>query len=763
MSTRCRDGVAALLFLTTLLISAGRLSATDWTAGLDFVALTALGGAVLGLLLGISRFHPGSVIALAAGYTVLILPWAFALQQYPDLRGTERLSALGWRWQNAFATLAAQQPLEDTFLFVTLVASGYWCFGLVGGFGLTRQASFSLAAWPAGVSLVVIQAFDPQRLGGGAYLFLYLLAALFLLARLRFLARRAEWQGAGIYLPIEAIHDWNLAMALTVIITLTLVWSMPAPAQAVGFARRVWQHWTRDWQNRETDFSRLVAGLQVSERSLTYAGEIVTLEREAVQATDQVFTVRLPPENHVARYYWRVRVYDFYSDGRWETRDVIYRRFSPAEAPRSLPTETDIFSTYLFTLQMPAEQLFTPLRPRWVSLPARLALAAEAPDTVEPFFFQASLNTGQEYRVQALDVAPTEAQLRAAGQDYPAWIRERYLQLPADFPVRLRLLATELTADAPTPYDKAQAITDWLRASLRYSEHLPPPPEGEDILEWFLFDVRQGFCTYYASAQVVLLRAVGVPARLAIGYAEGEIPPGTRRVRQVRQNHAHAWPEVYFPGLGWVEFEPTPAQSPLRRPAGEETVGNQPVPQSPLARPATATPIAGDAPLTQAAEEKPLLARNLRRWSWVVLLFALVAPALGYLLWKQRRDRRIVTRLFLRLRAFYQQSREALSGRLLAWAPRPGRPPIQQACAELYRAARRLGIPLSPARTPLEIADLLRNRLPEAAAAIAALLDACLPAIYGPETGNWDAARRAATMLRRLSRRTVWRKRLHMD
>lgn len=760
MDSRRWDAFAAVLFLLALLISAARLSATGWAEGLDLAVLLGLLGALLGLALGVSRFRSWLAVVFAGGYTLFLFPWALSVSQYPALDWRGRLLALSERWQRAFATLAARQPLEDTFLFLSLVSLAYWLIGLAGGFFLMRRGSFVLAAFPAGLALLLVHAFDPHHPSGGAYLFLYLFVSLLLLARLYFLHRCADWQQARVHLPAGAAQDWNLAVLLTVFLTVGLAWILPAPARAVGFARRAWQRLTPRWENRETDFSRLVAGLQVESRAAPYAGETLTLEQDAANDPSVVFIVRLPPVDHVPRYYWRARVYDFYEDGQWETRDVIVRHFSPAEVPLSLPDTRGTLATYTFTLQMPSNWLFTPPRARWINLPLQVGLARASPQGMEPLFFQAALNAGQEYQVQALDFSPTETQLRAAGQDYPAWIREQYLQLPPNLSPRVRALAMELTADAPTPYDKAQAITDWLRASIRYNEHLPAPPAGQDMLEWLLFDIRQGFCTYAATAEVILLRAVGVPARLAVGYAEGEIPPGALRTRQVRQSHAHAWPEVYFPGIGWVEFEPTAAQNPLRRPAGEGASDGLPLMRATPVSPAAATPVGNESPGT--LPPRTSFSPQRQGWFWIGMAATLgMVALLSGFLFRARRRRGNGMPWPLRLYVGFLQRGQMPPRWLCWWARRAAQTPFQRACAELYRAARRLGVPLSPAHTPLEIASRLRSLLPEATQEIDALLATCLPAIYGPDAGDERAARAAAASLRRKSRRLAWQKCLH--
>ena len=147
--------------------------------------------------------------------------------------------------------------------------------------------------------------------------------------------------------------------------------------------------------------------------------------------------------------------------------------------------------------------------------------------------------------------------LRRASNDYPQWVTDRYLQLPPDFPERVKQLARELTALEVTAYDAAEAIRQHLR-TMPYSEALVPVPVGKDWVEFFLFEHQRGFCQNYATAMITMLRSLGIPARLAVGFAPGQRNEG-KALWEVRGYNYHAWPEVYFPGYGWIEFEPTPA------------------------------------------------------------------------------------------------------------------------------------------------------------------------------------------------------------
>jgi hypothetical protein len=123
-------------------------------------------------------------------------------------------------------------------------------------------------------------------------------------------------------------------------------------------------------------------------------------------------------------------------------------------------------------------------------------------------------------------------------------------------PRRVVDVAHEATRGAASAYDKAAYLEMYLRTNLTYSTHVAAIPPDQDWVDYFLFDSKQGYCDYFATAMVVLLRADGVPARVASGFAPGEFDAATG-VSTVRENHAHSWVEVYFPRFGWITFEPS--------------------------------------------------------------------------------------------------------------------------------------------------------------------------------------------------------------
>jgi hypothetical protein len=164
-----------------------------------------------------------------------------------------------------------------------------------------------------------------------------------------------------------------------------------------------------------------------------------------------------------------------------------------------------------------------------------------------------------------------DAQLlnRATGA-LPSRIARTFLQLPAEMDVRVESLARAITSEATTPFERARAIERYLRAEYDYSTQ--GGHDREAPLEDFLFGRREGHCEYFASAMVILLRTLGVPARPANGFYGG-VYNEYGRFYAVRQADAHAWVEVFFSGYGWLTFDPTPPSAVLV-PAQGGVLGN---------------------------------------------------------------------------------------------------------------------------------------------------------------------------------------------
>jgi protein-glutamine gamma-glutamyltransferase len=165
------------------------------------------------------------------------------------------------------------------------------------------------------------------------------------------------------------------------------------------------------------------------------------------------------------------------------------------------------------------------------------------------------LDQGLVYSVVSEVPAATPNLLRRARTKVPAALAP-YLQLPPELPDRVRGLARRVTGAARTEYDAVQAVQTYIQRTTRYRLDVPVDPPGVDEVDHFLFVTREGFCEQIASSMAVMLRTLGIPTRLVTGYGPGERNPFTGYY-EVKRSDAHAWLEVYYPGLGWMPYDPT--------------------------------------------------------------------------------------------------------------------------------------------------------------------------------------------------------------
>jgi len=260
--------------------------------------------------------------------------------------------------------------------------------------------------------------------------------------------------------------------------------------------------------------------------------------------------------------YWRGLVFDTYDDGAWTASIGGYREMQPYVPPRLLPpAPNDNLGTFVQTFRVlrpmpgvinaayPIESLYAPV-------------AALREDAYGTFHTPEQLRPGQTYSVVSYlpNLTPDVLRQDASMDRLPDHLA-RYLTL-GPLSSRARDLADEAARSATTYYDKVMAVTTYLQRSYRYSLDLPPVPAGRDPVDWFLFDVKTGYCEQFATAEVLMLRSLGIPARLATGYATGDYDPVLNQA-VVREHDAHAWVEAWFPHHGWVPVDPTPGASPL--------------------------------------------------------------------------------------------------------------------------------------------------------------------------------------------------------
>jgi transglutaminase-like putative cysteine protease len=261
--------------------------------------------------------------------------------------------------------------------------------------------------------------------------------------------------------------------------------------------------------------------------------------------------------------YLRSLIYDKYTGRGWTSRETQVLDYQPGEQvpTRNLENAYQIRQQIQFIEDM-SGILYTFGDLQSVDQEFQVAWRIQDAETGIYDFFGATVDA-ETYRADSIVPVYSEMELRSAGQNYPDWVLERYMELPTSVPETVHTLARDLTATELTPFDRAVAIESYLR-EIPYSLDVELGPDDQDIVEYFLFDSQLGYCDYYATSMVVLSRAAGFPARYVMGYVV-ENYDQEEDLFIITADQAHAWVEVYFPGYGWIPFEPTGGRSGIDR------------------------------------------------------------------------------------------------------------------------------------------------------------------------------------------------------
>lgn len=257
---------------------------------------------------------------------------------------------------------------------------------------------------------------------------------------------------------------------------------------------------------------------------------------------------------------WRALLFDRYDGVVWtgdSTEPEELGETPPYAYPiefRSLGPRQTISQTF-YIEQEQANVIFTGGQPDVVYIQDALSI-----DRLGALRTDSTLGPGTVYSAISTRGAATPKQLRAlppAGSAGPLPANlQPYLQVPSTLPERVETLARRITRDADNDFDRVKAIEAYLRDNFLYSLESPVPPPGSDAVDHFLFETDVGYCEQFASATAIMLRTLGIPTRVVVGYTPGERNPFTG-YHEVRASDAHSWVDVWFPQVGWYEFDPT--------------------------------------------------------------------------------------------------------------------------------------------------------------------------------------------------------------
>ena len=546
------QGMSVLLTGLLLVSVAWPVQSAQWAPGMAPTALVTLLALALFVVSDALRWPllRAHLAALTVGGALVI---ASALPVMPDATLAARAADLGPEVLAWLGAIGSEEVLPGRVQFAILITGLFWALGFWGaGLALRRRQ-----AWPLILPAGLAQGMTLANIAGGGALWLaaFMAASLALLIHTSTLRRQDVWRERGIeYAPSLAFSHSAFILGFGVAAVL-LVSTLPVMPWTPfdGAARRA----QTAVDAFEEVFGRLFNALPSRRHyaTLTYKDE--TTLRGNPQLTDQrLFSVAGPPQ------LWRARAYADYTGSGWATGAAEVVEFAPQEASSG----DRAVVRHEFRVDAATDSLFSGGQPLRFNAPALALANPDAPWDVLQVkygegldYFKTRLNL--RYRSEGAVLLASSQRLRGSAEEpYPDWVADAYLQLPETLPQRVRDLAAEAAGGAETPYDQAVAVRDYLLANYRYELGVPHPPEGADGVDFFLFETREGYCDYYASAMVVLMRSLGVPARYVLGYAAGQYDDDHNEY-VVREFNHHAWPEVYFPGFGWQDFEPTPPEA----------------------------------------------------------------------------------------------------------------------------------------------------------------------------------------------------------
>ena len=566
---------SVLLLLLMLLCVVWSVRAAEWTDGLGVLQWIAIAATLLGLALTQWRRVPALVahllgLAMGVAWVAIMLSLVFNSPLVPaglappgqDLWA--KVNAMAQQVLRWFLNPSSAEPWLSNWMFVVALAAVTWLLCYVSVWFIFRWHWVWGAVVPAGVACLLNLYYAPPSLT--LYLALYCLCALLLIVRLHVYTRQKAWREAAVNYGLDVDLTFVRDGALIAVLAVALAWTIPAAAASPHLAD-LWATFQDPWHQVQSQWSRWFT-------ALNYRGESRWVNFQRTLTLGGAVNLSNTPVLEVKAeqpYYWRAVSYDQYTGAGWVDTDKVELALTGSNA-RLQPASYALQQEFTYTVRFlePGEgMLFFTGQPLRVGFPARARLSylpgADATPSldVSVLYAAATLRRNSSYTGVSRVSAAGWNQLRADGTDYPGWV-VRYLQLPSTLPDRIRRLSREVTAEASTPYDRVQALQDYLRR-ITYDQYISAPPPGRDVVDWFLFESRKGYCDYYASAMAVMCRAIGIPARVVQGYSTGEFIAASQTYR-VRQMNAHAWVEVFFPHFGWIEFEPTSSQPVISRP-----------------------------------------------------------------------------------------------------------------------------------------------------------------------------------------------------
>lgn len=465
------------------------------------VALPLLLGAVVEFLsLAYYRETMSNLLPTSQTLRLMRIDLRLVVEQFPT--AVAPVPSVGNWVVAATGALALCAVMSDTFAFramgrmETIVPSGV-VFVFTAALGTDRQRVEVAALW-VGVALLVVA-----------------------VLRFRFTSEETAWMGARKLGMVAALPMIGAMVGVTAIVAATVGPLVPGAGDTALV----------DTRNRNGSVTEVLSPIVSIGAQLRNRGNL------------ELFTVKSSDGAH----YWREIGLPVFDGESWEPGDETL--LDMGDRSGEVPFDGRTIEQEITIVNLGGHLLPAAYRPVQVD-PAAFQWTADSQSLVLP---DTELNEDDSVIVWSKLLTLTPDVLRAAGNSE---VDSSYFELPAGLPVAARDLALEATQGAATAYDKALALQNWFRSEFTYDTDVQFG-NSNDAIDAFL-RLKRGFCQQFAGTFAVMARLLGLPARVAVGFTGGDL--GADGLYHVYGRHAHAWPEVWFDGLGWVAFEPTPGR-----------------------------------------------------------------------------------------------------------------------------------------------------------------------------------------------------------
>lgn len=468
-----------------------------------------------------------------------------------------------WDWVKALVTGGiSTDPLPFIFFLVLLVS----IFTFTAVWSASRLKNPWLALIPGGFILLTNISYLP---GQPVFAFvLYLFASVLLIVWVYFLKSSARWEVEGTR-PSELMSVEVMLSAMTIAVSLVaFAWVLPSANNWKPLTSALGEVLSPAAENAES-WGRLFLGVGGKDSAGVHSfGRNFPIRSTHIIDTEILLEVTASEVELL-----RGAAYDFYTGQGWTISQVALEEFDEmgiaaaqfgtieSRNERRQPVKVTVNTRASFSS---ANRLLTAGEPLASGRPSNILIGPGYSSIgLSPL---KRLNVGENYQTVGAESSVSISSLQNSNWVFPEAIKASYTQVPEDSYNSIRKLAETITNGSNTPYEATRRVEDYLRSNYLFSLSTAKINPRSDVVEVFLFDTRQGHFDHFASAMVILLRAIEIPARITVGFVlDNSSFNSATKSFELTDKQAWAWPQVYFENLGWIDFNPTPSRDLIMR------------------------------------------------------------------------------------------------------------------------------------------------------------------------------------------------------